>query len=137
GIADQFLFMGDREARSYIKRFDAFAIPSRYESFSYVLAEAMLAGVPPITTEVGGVAEAVRDGENGFVVPHGDAKAMGAAIEALVRQPELRRRMAAAALANSGAFTAERMADKMERLYLDLARDQVRQTGSASAQVTL
>ena len=67
--------------------------PSSIESFGIVYLEAAAAGLPIIAADVGGVREAVRDGENAILVPPGDAAALREALMALIRDPEKRRRM--------------------------------------------
>lgn len=62
---------------------DTFVLPSFSEGMPLVNLEAMAAGLPVVTTDVGGAAEAVLDGECGFVVPPGDAPALAAALETL------------------------------------------------------
>lgn len=64
------------------------------EPFGTVVAEAMTAGVAVVATRGGGVAEYVRPEETGLQVPMGDADALAAAIERLLRDPELRQRLA-------------------------------------------
>ena len=71
------------------------------EPFGRVLVEAMLAGRPVVATDAGGVPEVVTDGETGVLVPPGDARALGEALDALRREP-----MRAAALARRGATHA-------------------------------
>ena len=57
------------------------------EPFGRVLVEAMLAGRPVVATSGGGVPEVVTDGETGVLVPPGDARALGDALDALRREP--------------------------------------------------
>jgi glycosyltransferase involved in cell wall biosynthesis len=64
------------------------------EPFGTVVAEAMTAGVAVVATRGGGVAEYVRPEETGLQVPMGDADALAAAIERLLRDPDLRRGLA-------------------------------------------
>ena len=55
-------------------------IPGRNEGFSNAVLEKMAVGLPMIVTDVGGNAEAVVDGENGFVIPPANAEAFCAAL---------------------------------------------------------
>jgi glycosyltransferase involved in cell wall biosynthesis len=74
---------------------DVFALPSRYEGFGNVLIEAMACGAPVVATDTDGARDIVQRGENGLLVPVGDANAMAGAIVALVRDRSLWSRLAA------------------------------------------
>jgi glycosyltransferase involved in cell wall biosynthesis len=73
------------------------AVPSRREGFGVVCAEAMAHGKPVVASAVGGLLDLVRDGETGLLVPAGDVPALRAALERLLADRELRRRLGAAA----------------------------------------
>ena len=73
------------------------AVPSRREGFGVVCLEAMAHGRPVVASAVGGLRELVRDGETGLLVPPGDPRALRAALEQLLGDAELRRRLGAAA----------------------------------------
>jgi glycosyltransferase involved in cell wall biosynthesis len=80
---------------AFLSALDLFAVGSepRSEGVPTVIIEAMLTGVPVVASDVGGVAEAVRDGETGFCVPPRDVRAMGERLEQLAADPALRRTM--------------------------------------------
>jgi glycosyltransferase involved in cell wall biosynthesis len=100
---------------------DLFLSASWAESFPYNVLEAMAAGLPVVATDVGGTAEAVADGETGFVVPPRDPAALASALGQLLADPVRR-----AALGNAGRrrvaerFTIERMLDGTASVYRDL-----------------
>jgi glycosyltransferase involved in cell wall biosynthesis len=73
------------------------ACPSRREGYGVVCAEAMAHGRAVIVTPVGGMRDLVEDGVNGLVVPVGDVPALRAALERLLGDGDLRRRLRAAA----------------------------------------
>lgn len=73
--------------------YDALVLPSRLEGFPVTIAEAMLAGLPVIATDVGSVREAVVPGETGWVVAPEDPAALAAAIRDLLDDPERARAM--------------------------------------------
>jgi glycosyltransferase involved in cell wall biosynthesis len=64
------------------------------------IVEALACGVPVISTAVTGIPEAVRHEVNGLLVPQGDALGLSDALERLMRDPELRTRLSAAARAS-------------------------------------
>lgn len=76
---------------------DVFLLSSLSEGISNAVLEGMACGLPVITTDVGGMSEAVDDGVEGFLVPSRAAAAMAAAIGTLWEQPALRMRMGEAA----------------------------------------
>ena len=69
---------------------DIFVLPTLGDCFPVVLSEAMAAGLPIVTTNVGALPEAVEAGLNGFVVPAGDDVALVSALDVLARNPGLR-----------------------------------------------
>lgn len=72
------------------------ALPTMYrEGVPRVLIEAAACGRPAVTTDSPGCRDIVRDGENGYLVPAGDARALAAALEKLLASAEVRRRMGA------------------------------------------
>ena len=101
--------------------FDAFLLPSRFEGFPLTVLESLHAGVPVVAYAVGGVAEAINDGETGFVVTPGDEAAFVNRLERLVTDPERRVEMSARAerVARSH-YTAERMVADYERVYANV-----------------
>lgn len=68
-------------------------LPSYREGLPKSLLESMAARLPCVTTDVPGCREAVRDGDNGLLVPAKNASALADALERLLRNPELAREM--------------------------------------------
>jgi glycosyltransferase involved in cell wall biosynthesis len=81
--------------------------------------EALAVGCPVIATQVGGVSEVVRDGENGLLVPPGDPNALAGAIARFFAEGELRAGLAAAA---PGSVEAYSEASVFERIEAELER---------------
>ena len=104
-----------------LKTSSVFCLLSRSEGFSNALLEAMACGVPPVVTQVGGNPEAIRDGENGFLVPVEDANIAADRILELLRDPARARRMGALAQSTVQArFSANTMIQRLIDLYREL-----------------
>ncbi len=83
----------------------------------------MAAGRPVVATCVGGVPQAVRDGETGLLVPPNDAEALARALERLLRDEALRRRMGRAARRVADErFDIAATVRRYEALYVRLLR---------------
>ena len=81
----------DEALRSFYAHADLFVMPSSYEGFGIVYAEAMRAGLAIIACDTGPAAEIVSAGENALLVPHGDTSALADAIHTLATDAELRK----------------------------------------------
>jgi glycosyltransferase involved in cell wall biosynthesis len=106
---------------------DVFVLPTWREGFPNVVLEAMAAGLPVVATPVGAIADAVRDGSDGLLVPPRDAEALARALGRLVADPELRRAMGARARARvESMFSLEAVVARLEGVYRELLPEGVR-----------
>jgi glycosyltransferase involved in cell wall biosynthesis len=97
-LGEQVKFVGALEdVLPLLKSCDVFCLPSRSEGFSNALLEAMACRLPCVTTCVGGNAEAIEDGVNGFVVQPEDSGMLAERILLLLRHPGLAAKMAESA----------------------------------------
>lgn len=97
GLRDTVRFLGSRDdVAALLPALDVFALSSRYEGLPIALLEAMGAGVACVSTEVGGIPEALRDGVEGRLVPPDEAGALADAIAEVLADPSARARFAAA-----------------------------------------
>lgn len=87
--ASRLLLMGEQsQVHSCYPAFDVFVLSSRTEAFPNVLAEAMAAGVPCVSTDVGDARWVLGDG--GLIVPTANPQAMALALHELISRPALR-----------------------------------------------
>lgn len=120
GLSHHVATLGAVDANAYMAAFDALVVTSRYEALPYVALEALATGLPIVSTVVGGVGATV-DETNGVLVEQARAPAgIAAAMSALARSPELRRRMRAASKEKSARINGPRMIDETEALYQSL-----------------
>jgi glycosyltransferase involved in cell wall biosynthesis len=89
-------FVDHSELQRMYARAAVVACPSRREGFGVVCLEAMAHARPVVATNVGGLRDLVVDGKTGIVVPPRDPPALRAALERLLADGELRRRLGAA-----------------------------------------
>lgn len=86
-------FLPPEELARRYARAAVVACPSRREGFGVVAAEAMAHGRPVVASAVGGLLDLVVDGKTGLLVPPGDIRALRAALERLLDDSALRRRL--------------------------------------------
>jgi len=111
-----------RDVAAALKAMDILAVPSHWEGFGLVAAEALAAGVPVVAADASSLPEIVRDGREGLLVPPGDVEALAAALVRLGRDPAERRRMGAAGPPRVAAeFGLEGMIDRYEALLNRMA----------------
>ena len=89
-------FVPPAEVGAYLERAAVVVCPSRREGYGIVARQAMAYGRPVVATAVGGLVDAVADGETGILVPPRDVRALREALERLLGDSELRGRMGAA-----------------------------------------
>ncbi len=127
GVADRVMFAGevpDEALPLYYAASDIFVLPAnaRAEAFGTVIVEALAAGKPVISTEVGtGTSWVNVDDETGLVIPPHNPAAVAQAINTLVNDKPLRQKMSRAAQARAYAeFTVEQMIDRVYAEYEEL-----------------
>jgi glycosyltransferase involved in cell wall biosynthesis len=102
----------------YLSAADIFVNPSLSEGLPLTVMEAMAMQKAVIATNVGGTSDLVRDGENGFLVPLGDAKSIANAIETLALDDKLRLKMGSAGRdIIERSFDWETIVRKVENVY--------------------
>ncbi len=113
-------FVDDAEIPAYFRRADIVALPYREIDQSGVLYTALAFGKPIVVSSVGGFAEIAAEGA-AHAVPPGAPRALAAAIQQLLDDPEASRRLAAAAAgAAAGRYSWDSIAQQTMTLYRDL-----------------
>jgi glycosyltransferase involved in cell wall biosynthesis len=122
-IDDSVHFLGPTtDPLNIIAGTQVFAMPSLAEAFPYVMLEAMSMGCPIVSTDVGGVGEAITSGENGLLVAPGDSGALGDALVTLLDDPAAAARLGAAARGRvRSEFTLARMMRGILEVYAELS----------------
>jgi glycosyltransferase involved in cell wall biosynthesis len=112
---------------------DVLAIPSLQENFPFVVLEAMACGFPVVGSHVGGIAEQIRPGVNGLLVPAGDPAALRGAILRLLQDPAMRGEMSREA---RRSVLAEYTVAQHVRRHVDLYEAIVSNRAEATAPAT-
>lgn len=91
GVSPFIHLLGQRmDVRRILSSLDVFALTSDNEGLPLAIPEAMAAGLPVVSTAVGGIPDVVRDGETGKLVPAGDETALRSALDVLIHDHALR-----------------------------------------------
>ena len=106
---------------SMLNRGDIFINTTTIDNVPVSMLEAMAAGLPVVSTSVGGIPFLLKDGENGLLVMPGDASAMAQAVLQLLRDPGLSARLSRAARATVESFTWDRALPRWEALLISVA----------------
>jgi glycosyltransferase involved in cell wall biosynthesis len=125
GIVDRVVFcgwLGSDEVVDKLLESDIFVLPSlRIEGLPMTVIEAMFAGLPVVASDIGGISDAVVNGETGFLVTPGDKKALCAKLLALVETKELRNSFGTnAKIKAQKSFSLGVMLDAYERVFCDV-----------------
>jgi glycosyltransferase involved in cell wall biosynthesis len=118
-VREKTLFTGMvKDVRPFLSAADVFVLPSFREGMPNALLEAMACGLPCVASDIAGISEIINPGENGLLVPPGDAKALARALRLLSEDRALGEKLGAAArhyvLEN---LTVERMAERYARIF--------------------
>lgn len=124
GIGAHVVFAGmRRDVPELLPGLDVACLSSIYECAPLTLIEAMAAGVPVVTTDVGAVRDMVADGVEGYVVSPGDADAFADRVALLAGDPDLHARLGAQARDRAEReFRIETTAAAFDRLLTSVSR---------------
>lgn len=116
-LGDRVRFLGrisETEKVSLMRRAWALAFTSPKEGWGITNLEAAACGTPVVASNSPGIRESVRDGETGYLVPHGDVAALASAMARLAADPSLVDTLGYAARQFAEQFTWERSANETE-----------------------
>ncbi len=122
GIGDRVTLAGNQaEVLPWLQALDVFALPSyANEGVPQALVQAMLCGLPSVTTDTGSIGEVARDGDTALIVKAEDVQDLRRGLGRLLGDPALRARLGASARAHCAAnCSIEKMLERMERVFLD------------------
>ncbi|MGY1685907.1 glycosyltransferase [Geodermatophilus sp. SYSU D00867] len=122
GLGDSVCFTGvRRDVGALLPAFDVSCLSSVYEGVPMAVIESMASGLPVVATDCGALRDMVVDGEQGYLVPVGDAEALADRLLRLATDPSLRERMGAAARKRvEEQYRIEQTARGYEQLVADL-----------------
>jgi glycosyltransferase involved in cell wall biosynthesis len=114
-------WVGPEDKSRLLESATVYALPSYHEGLPMSVLEAMAAGIPVVTTPVGGIPEAVTDGVEGFLVQPGDIDALRDRLQRLLSDNALARRMGEAGRRKvESTFASTIVMPRLERMYVEL-----------------
>ena len=119
-LGERVRFLGQREdPERWLPALDVFCLPSyANDGVPQALLQAMLAGIPIVTTPVGSISEVLQHEKSALIVAPEDCPALAQGLQRLLDEPELGDRLCAAARATALArYTRESMLDAMQRIF--------------------
>ena len=121
GIAERTRFLGwRRDLATIYAATDVFLLTSRNEGTPVALIESLAAGVPGVSTDVGGVGDVVDSDAIGLLAPFGDAPGLARHVQTLLADPARRRAMGARGRAAMARYHVDRLLDDTDALYREV-----------------
>jgi glycosyltransferase involved in cell wall biosynthesis len=117
-IKDAIFFSGFREDLDLIYAdLSLLVLSSLNEGLPVAIIEAQASGTPVVSTNVGGVGELIKDGQTGYLAPPKNPEMLAEAMERLLKNQDLAKRMGEAGKENSKKYTSRRLIKDIENLY--------------------
>jgi glycogen synthase len=120
GVGDRLHFVGflaHDQLPAVMSHADLLVLPSLYEELGTVLLEAMQAGLPVVASKTGGIPDVIEDGVNGLLVPPSEPEALAHAINRLLADRKLARRLSEGAHERAKDYDWEALAERVLRVY--------------------
>lgn len=130
GLQDKVKFVGwvrNIQKLELLGSSSIFLLPSYNEGMPMSVLEAMAAGVPIVSTKIGGIPEQITDGVEGYLIEPGDTTALTDRLEMLLSNPALQKKMSVCCVAKfNRCFSTDVVLPKLEVIYDDLLSDNFR-----------
>jgi len=123
GLNDSIIFTGPLVGNKLLEAYsaaDVFVLPSYHEVMPLTILEALAAGIPVITTRLGGISEVISHQVTGFLVKYGDYKKIAEYILRILREPNLKSKLIAAGKKIVNSFSWNNVVKKIISLYNSL-----------------
>lgn len=124
GLSESVKFLGwvrGADKDRLLKTASVYVLPSYREGLPMSVLEAMAAGLPVVSTRIGGIPEAIRDGVEGYLIDAGDVSALEDRLSRLISSPDHANSMGIAAHRRVKAeFSSEVIVPRLEALYVDI-----------------
>jgi glycosyltransferase involved in cell wall biosynthesis len=123
GVAAHVVWAGMRRGAELVERLaagDIFASASKTETQGLVFLEAMAAGLPTVGVQAGGVPEYVQHGVNGLIAEPDAPESLADALKALIRNPELRVKLAGQGRRDVAAYDADIIVARIEEIFREI-----------------
>jgi glycosyltransferase involved in cell wall biosynthesis len=125
-------WVGDEARQALFASADIFVLPSYAEGMPNSMIEAMSLAVPVVVSPVGSIPDVIRDGENGLLVPPGDAEALRATLARLLESPGRRRRIGEAGRSTAReTFGLDRGAEALRDVLVKVMGDECSRTADS------
>lgn len=120
-VADHVQFLGRKtDVLPWLRKMDLFVLPSLWEGFPLVVMESMAAGVPVLATNIDGVREIIRDGQNGWLVAAADPASLADKIIYALQNRAEGDRLVCNALSSLEPLRISRITNQYDQLYRQL-----------------
>jgi glycogen(starch) synthase len=119
-VVHLFGFVPHERVPAVLTHADLLVLPSLYEELGTILLEAMWVGVPIVASRTGGIPDIIDDGVNGLLVVPGDPEALASAIDRLLADPDLARRLGEAARELARDYDWGVLAERVLAIYRSL-----------------
>ena len=119
-VVHLFGFVPHERVPAILTHADLLVLPSHYEELGTILLEAMWVGVPIVASRTGGIPDIIDDGVNGLLVVPGDPEVLARAIDRLLADSELARRLGKAARERAKDYDWGVLAERVFAIYRDV-----------------